>query len=176
MKCEDYATAGRLRDEGGLGLAGWWQARSDADPCGHLLRVSPDFGRLSGLMYTSRDLAELKAWPVSAAVSRVVGVIGAGARVRDANPCSHLLCLSFDSAAACTPRVPWPSSRGGLCYCRCLHVTLTTPPPPPPQRLSNVLRLSGYGCTVRAFAEFEAWPWLRNMFPHGHVTVLLVSS
>jgi hypothetical protein len=68
LAAEDYGAAARLRDAGGLGLAGWWHARSEADPCGHLLRVAPDFGRLSGLMYTSRDLAELKAralraWP-----------------------------------------------------------------------------------------------------------------
>ena len=61
LEREDYGEAARLRDAGGLGLAGWWHARSDADPCAHLLRIAPDFGRLSGLMYTSRDLAELKA-------------------------------------------------------------------------------------------------------------------
>ncbi|KAK9834296.1 hypothetical protein WJX81_004230, partial [Elliptochloris bilobata] len=66
---EDYGEAARLRDAGGLGLAGWWHARSEADPCGHLLRIAPDFGRLSGLMYTSRDLAVLKGWSNEAATA-----------------------------------------------------------------------------------------------------------
>ena len=74
LAAEDYGEAARLRDAGGLGLAGWWNAHSEAEPCGHLLRVAPDFGRLSGLMYTSRDLAELKAWrliePLSGILTR----------------------------------------------------------------------------------------------------------
>lgn len=57
---EDYATAAELRDTGCAGLIGWWQARAENDPCGHLLRIAPDFGRYTAIMYTPRDFAEVK--------------------------------------------------------------------------------------------------------------------
>lgn len=52
-----------------------------------------------------------------------------------------------------------------LSACQC-----DTPPPPH----SNVLRISGYVCTMRAFAELEARPWLPYTFPYGNVTLLLL--
>ncbi len=57
---EDYGTAAELRDRGCAGLIGWWHSRTENDPCGHLLRFAPDFGRYTAVMYTPRDFAELK--------------------------------------------------------------------------------------------------------------------
>ena len=57
---EDFVEAARLRDAGGAGLVGWWVATSDSDPCGHLLRVVPDFGRYTGIMYKANELADIK--------------------------------------------------------------------------------------------------------------------
>ncbi|KAK9809054.1 hypothetical protein WJX72_008588 [[Myrmecia] bisecta] len=57
LQNEDYATAARLRDEGGAGLVGWWCAHQEGDPFGHLLRIAPQFGRFNGLAYTPTDLA-----------------------------------------------------------------------------------------------------------------------
>lgn len=60
---EDYATAAELRDTGCAGLIGWWHSRAENDPAGHLLRIAPDFGRYTAVMYTPRDFAELKVRP-----------------------------------------------------------------------------------------------------------------
>lgn len=38
---------------------GWWVGRGSGDPCGHLLRITPDFSRFVGQVYTPRDLAEI---------------------------------------------------------------------------------------------------------------------
>lgn len=57
---EDYGKAAELRDSGCAGLIGWWHSRADGDPHGHLLRISPDFGRYEAVMYSPRDFAELK--------------------------------------------------------------------------------------------------------------------
>jgi hypothetical protein len=53
------ADAARLRDESGVGLSGWWVGRGTGDSLGHLLRVTPDFGRWVGQVYTPRDLTDL---------------------------------------------------------------------------------------------------------------------
>lgn len=66
---EDYARAAELRDTGCAGLIGWWQSRADNDPAGHLLRIAPDFGRYTAVMYTPRDFAELKVRSESCAVA-----------------------------------------------------------------------------------------------------------
>ena len=63
MAGEDYGRAAELRDAGCAGLVGWWASRAEGDPAGHLLRVAPDFGRYSAIMYTPRDFAELKVAP-----------------------------------------------------------------------------------------------------------------
>lgn len=57
---EDYGKAAELRDAGGAGLIGWWHSRTENDPGGHLLRIAPDFGRYTAVMYSPRDFAELK--------------------------------------------------------------------------------------------------------------------
>ncbi|CAL8470008.1 g9550 [Coccomyxa elongata] len=62
VESEDYATAAELRDTGCAGLIGWWHSRAENDPAGHLLRIAPDFGRYTAVMYTPRDFAELKGW------------------------------------------------------------------------------------------------------------------
>ena len=56
--------AARLRDESGVGLLGWWVGRGPGDDHGHLLRVTTDFGRYCGTVYSPRDIGELV--PVSA--------------------------------------------------------------------------------------------------------------
>ena len=60
VTAEDYGRAAELRDAGCAGLVGWWASRAEGDPAGHLLRIAPDFGRYSAIMYTPRDFAELK--------------------------------------------------------------------------------------------------------------------
>ena len=42
-----------------MGLSGWWVGRGTGDSLGHLLRVTPDFGRWVGQVYTPRDLTDL---------------------------------------------------------------------------------------------------------------------
>ena len=57
---EDYETAMHLRDEGGLGLVGWWFA-SSCNVRGntpHLLRVSPGYNRLVFEAFTPSELAQ----------------------------------------------------------------------------------------------------------------------
>ncbi len=58
IKNEDFKRAAALRDEGGAGLVGWWvRDPSPSDPTGHLLRISPSYGRYLGLTFTARDIA-----------------------------------------------------------------------------------------------------------------------
>ena len=61
LAAEDYGRAAELRDEGCAGLVGWWVSSAEGDPGGHLLRIAPDVGRYSAILYTPRDFAELKA-------------------------------------------------------------------------------------------------------------------
>jgi len=58
VESEEYATAARLRDEGAVGLPGWWVADNKEDPKGHLLRITTGFGRYVGYAYTPHDLAQ----------------------------------------------------------------------------------------------------------------------
>lgn len=58
LQNEDYAKAAALRDEGAVGLAGWWVAEDKDDPHGHLLHITPGFGRYIGYAYTPTELAQ----------------------------------------------------------------------------------------------------------------------
>ena len=60
LEREDYAGAARLRDGGCAGLVGWWHSRAEDDPVGHILRITPDFGRYTAVKYSAQDLAEMK--------------------------------------------------------------------------------------------------------------------
>eukprot|EP00887_Chlorella_sp_A99_P003539 scaffold7.g3539.t1 len=57
---ERYADAAALRDAGGAGLLGWWVGRGGReDYQGHLLHITPDFGRYVGHAFTAADVARL---------------------------------------------------------------------------------------------------------------------
>ena len=58
VEAEDYAQAASLRDQGAVGLQGWWVADNKEDPKGHLLRIATGFGRYIGFAYTPQDLAQ----------------------------------------------------------------------------------------------------------------------
>ena len=60
LEREDYAGAAQLRDGGCAGLVGWWHSRAEDDPVGHILRITPDFGRYTAVKYSAQDLAEMK--------------------------------------------------------------------------------------------------------------------
>ncbi len=62
------ADAARLRDQAAVSAVGWWVGRGNGDPCGHLLRITPDFSRYVGQVYSPRDLTELM--PVRAVLFR----------------------------------------------------------------------------------------------------------
>lgn len=62
LQTEDYSQAALLRDDGFAALQGWWCGQADGDPNGHLLRITPEFGRWTGKIYTPRELAEMKGW------------------------------------------------------------------------------------------------------------------
>lgn len=51
--------AAALRDESGASLLGWWVGRGEDDAVGHLLRITRDFGRLVGTVYTARDITDI---------------------------------------------------------------------------------------------------------------------
>ncbi|GAB4812968.1 hypothetical protein N2152v2_000014 [Parachlorella kessleri] len=59
---ERYAEAAMLRDAGGVGLLGWWAGRSEEDSTGHVVRVTPEFGRYVATAYTARELADAAGW------------------------------------------------------------------------------------------------------------------
>ncbi|KAL4425295.1 hypothetical protein ABPG75_009311 [Micractinium tetrahymenae] len=56
---ERFADAAALRDESGASLLGWWVGRAEDDAVGHLLRITRDFGRLVGTVYSARDITDL---------------------------------------------------------------------------------------------------------------------
>ncbi|KAI7835685.1 hypothetical protein COHA_010424 [Chlorella ohadii] len=56
---ERFEDAARLRDQAAVSAVGWWVGRGNGDPCGHLLRITPDFSRYVGQVYSPRDLTEL---------------------------------------------------------------------------------------------------------------------
>lgn len=58
MKEERFADAARCRDEGLVGLQGWWVARTRDDPTGKVVHIRPAFGRYVGVAYTAKDVAE----------------------------------------------------------------------------------------------------------------------
>lgn len=53
------ADAAALRDQSGASLLGWWVGRGEDDAVGHLLRITRDFGRLVGTVYSARDITDL---------------------------------------------------------------------------------------------------------------------
>lgn len=63
VEAEDYAQAASLRDQGAVGLQGWWVADNKEDPKGHLLRIATGFGRYIGFAYTPQDLAQAEGLP-----------------------------------------------------------------------------------------------------------------
>jgi len=65
---EVLVDAARLRDQAAVSAVGWWVGRGNGDPCGHLLRITPDFSRYVGQVYSPRDLTELM--PVRAVLFR----------------------------------------------------------------------------------------------------------
>ena len=54
-----------------MSAVGWWVGRGSGDPCGHLLRVTSDFSRFVGQVYTPRDLTELLPVRVAALLTQV---------------------------------------------------------------------------------------------------------
>jgi len=56
---ERFDDAARLRDEGLVGLTGWWVARGPDDPEGKLVFIYKEFCRYSGRLFTARDLGLL---------------------------------------------------------------------------------------------------------------------
>jgi hypothetical protein len=71
---ERYSDAAALRDGGGAGLLGWWVGRGEGeDAQGHLLHVTPDFGRYVAHAYTGANIAELTVRAGAAAGRRGLG-------------------------------------------------------------------------------------------------------
>ena len=95
LEREDYAGAAALRDGGCAGLVGWWHSRAEDDPVGHILRITPDFGRYTAVKYSAQDLAEMKV-------------------LRDCCPPDLLLDWKTTSLSAVPPGVIW-STRMTLC-------------------------------------------------------------
>eukprot|EP00210_Caulerpa_lentillifera_P007721 g7367.t1 len=54
---EDFKMAAKLRDEGLVGLNGWWIARSTDDPHGTLVCIHQSFSHYVGRAFTMSDLA-----------------------------------------------------------------------------------------------------------------------
>jgi hypothetical protein len=40
-------------------VQGWWVGVGENDPVGHLLHIGPEYGRYTGRVYTTRDIADL---------------------------------------------------------------------------------------------------------------------
>ncbi len=74
LEREDYAGAAQLRDGGCAGLVGWWHSRAEDDPVGHILRITPDFGRYTAVKYSAQDLAEMKV--LSSMLSALIPHVG----------------------------------------------------------------------------------------------------
>jgi hypothetical protein len=78
LAAERYADAAATRDAAGAGLPGWWVGRGEGgDAAGHLLRVTPDFGRYVAHAFSAANLAELAQW----SDGPLGGAPGAGGRV-----------------------------------------------------------------------------------------------
>lgn len=67
---ERYSDASTLRDAGGAGFMGWWVGRMESDPYGHLLYISPDFGRYVAHAYSGVNIAELAGFTDEALTSQ----------------------------------------------------------------------------------------------------------
>jgi hypothetical protein len=81
-------------------VQGWWVGRTVNDPYGHLLRVSPSYGRYLGQAYTPHDLAEVK-----------VGALFEGGPpvARQQAHCANALLslLAETAAASCAAHEKW---------------------------------------------------------------------
>lgn len=55
---ERFTDAARHRDEGKVGIQGWWIASSAEDPTGSLVHIQPEYSRYTGRAYTMKDIAE----------------------------------------------------------------------------------------------------------------------
>ncbi len=76
LAAERYDEAALLRDQALVGLQGWWSGKSGNDDfSGHLLHVKAEFGRLTGRIYTARDIAQMNGWRDS---TRFAGPLGGG--------------------------------------------------------------------------------------------------
>jgi hypothetical protein len=53
---------GRGDTDAAAALQGWWVGLGENDPQGHLLHVTPEYGRWTGKVYTPRDLADIKGF------------------------------------------------------------------------------------------------------------------
>jgi hypothetical protein len=76
---ERYGEAATLRDQGGVGLMGWWAGRGEDDAVGHVVRITPEFGRYVAQAFTARDLADST---VSAAARPPASVLARAASLR----------------------------------------------------------------------------------------------
>ena len=56
------------------GLVGWWHSRAEDDPVGHILRITPDFGRYTAVKDSAQDLAEMKV--LSSMLSALIPHVG----------------------------------------------------------------------------------------------------
>lgn len=60
LETEDFREAARIRDEGAVGLRGWWYLQSSsAENPSHLLRVRQTFNRYIFAAYSPEHIAEI---------------------------------------------------------------------------------------------------------------------
>lgn len=113
---------------------GWWVGRGSGDPCGHLLRITPDFSRFVGQVYTPRDLAEIL--PVSrrhnlTQTKKLQTVLRSMLRCREL--CSSSVLCSGPAAAARAAAAAAACWRWHACAAAALSLALTCTSRLPPQ-------------------------------------------
>eukprot|EP00889_Picochlorum_renovo_P006000 jgi/Picre1/33030/NNA_008357.t1 len=76
---EEYGEAAALRDEGGIGLLGWWVGKEgDDDAQGHLVVVTRDFSRYVAHAFTGYSLARAVGWSSSESAGAMEDVMAQG--------------------------------------------------------------------------------------------------
>jgi hypothetical protein len=76
---ENYGEAVALRDEGGIGLLGWWVGREGKDDAqGHLVVVTRDFSRYVAHAFTGYSLARAVGWSSSESAGAMEDVMAQG--------------------------------------------------------------------------------------------------
>ena len=97
----------------------------EGDLAGHLLRVAPDFGRYSAIMYTPRDFAELKAGLQPLYFQEASSLAGAFHWARPLRHHAHA-DVRRRPAGFCVLQTPvWPYPwLGGTTLLSCAHRTM----------------------------------------------------